>query len=226
MTSHQAILIFLRAAEPGKVKTRLAKRLGTQLVFSLYKNFVEDTLATVRALKIPARICFYPPEKKNDITSWLGDHYTYWGQSGDHLGQRMANAFARTFETGVEHAVLIGTDIPDLPGQIIEEAFDALYSHDAAIGPSADGGYYLIGFSAAGFLPAIFDGNQWGQPDVFARTMAIFDRHNTSVHLSPIWQDIDEVEDLLSFAKRNAGNAAAGKNTAALIARCIQFPGA
>ncbi|MFH0730744.1 MAG: TIGR04282 family arsenosugar biosynthesis glycosyltransferase [Pseudomonadota bacterium] len=224
MTIHQAILIFLRAPEPGKVKTRLSKRLGTQLTFSLYKNFVQDTMETVQALGIPVRICFYPPEKKDDVTRWLGNHHTYWSQTGDHLGQRMANSFARAFETGVERAVLIGTDIPDLPGHIIEAAFDALDSHEAVIGPSTDGGYYLIGFNATGFLPAIFNGIRWGQPDVLIRTMAIFSRHGASVHRLPVWRDIDEVEDLLSFAKRNTGNTVTGKNTTALIAQGIQFP--
>jgi uncharacterized protein len=224
MTSNQAILVFLRAPEPGKVKTRLAKRLGTRLAFSLYKQFVQDTLETVGALGIPVRICFYPSTKKTAVSNWLGDQYTYWPQSGDHLGQRMATAFVRAFKTGVERAILIGTDIPDLPGRIIEEALDALDSHEAAIGPSSDGGYYLIGFNARGFLPAIFDGIPWGNIDVFARTMEIFIKHKTSVHLSPIWQDIDEVEDLLSFAKRTAGNTAAGKNTAALIGQCLFSP--
>jgi uncharacterized protein len=225
MASNQAILIFLRAPEPGKVKTRLANRLGAKLAFSLYMHFVEDTLETVNGLGIPVRICFYPSRKKDKVTSWLGDRYTYWYQSGDHLGQRMATAFVRAFEDGVERAVLIGTDIPDLPAHIIEEALNALGSHDAAIGPSADGGYYLIGFNAKGFLPAIFDGIGWGQADVFARTMEIFNKHKASVHQLPIWQDIDEYEDLLSFALRNTGNNAAGKNTAALIAQCMESPG-
>ena len=225
MASNQAILVFLRAPEPGKVKTRLAKRLGVTLAFSLYIRFVEDTLETVTALGIPVRICFYPLTKKDAVTLWLGDRYTYWRQSGDNLGQRMATTFTRAFETGVERAVLIGTDIPDLPGRIIEEAFNALNSHDAAIGPSADGGYYLIGFNANGFLPAIFEGIGWGHPDVFSRTMEIFDTYKTSVHRLPIWRDIDEVEDLLSFVQRNAGNNTSGKNTAALIAKCIHSPG-
>jgi hypothetical protein len=224
MTTHQAILIFLRAPEPGRVKTRLSKRLGIQLTLSLYKNFVQDTLETVQTLGIPVRICFYPPDKKNNVTRWLGNHFTYWSQTGNHLGQRMANSFARAFETGVERAVLIGTDIPDLPGHVINAAFDALRSHAAAIGPSTDGGYYLIGFNATGFLPAVFDGIPWGQPDVFARTMAIFDRDGTSVYQLPFWRDIDEVEDLLSFAKRNTGHTVAGHNTVAMIRQRFQFP--
>lgn len=225
MASPKAILVFLRAPEPGKVKTRLAKHIGDTLALLFYTHFVQDTLETVDALRIPVHICFYPSTQKDTVTSWLGDRYRYWCQSGDTLGQRMASAFVRAFETGVDRAVLIGTDIPDLPGRIIDEALDALGTHDAAIGPSADGGYYLIGFTARGFLPAIFNGVRWGHPDVFARTVEIFNKHKTSLHRLPVWQDIDAFEDLLSFARRNAGNHAAGKNTAGLIARCNPFPG-
>jgi hypothetical protein len=222
MTSHQAILVFLRAPEPGKVKTRLAKDLGAKLAFSLYTLFVNDTLNALNTLAIPVRICFYPSTGKDVVTSWLGTAYTYWCQSGDNLGQRMERAFVRAFESGVDKAVLIGTDIPDLPGRIIKEALNALGSHDATIGPSVDGGYYLIGFTATGFLPAIFNGLHWGHADVFARTMEIFNSHKRSVHRLPVWQDIDELADLLAYAKRNAGNNTAGKSTAALIATCIQ----
>lgn len=225
MASQKAILIFLRAPEPGKVKTRLAKHLGATLALSFYTHFVQDTLETVDALRVPVHIYFYPSTQKDTVISWLGNRYRYWCQSGDTLGQRMASAFVHAFETGVDRAVLIGTDIPDLPGRIIDEALDALGTHDAAIGPSADGGYYLIGFNAKGFLPAIFSGVRWGHPDVFARTMEIFNKHKTSLHRLPLWQDIDEIEDLLSFARRNTENLAAGKNTAGLIARYIQFPG-
>jgi uncharacterized protein len=223
MAPRQAILVFLRAPEPGKVKTRLAKRIGDRFAFSLYTHFVQDILSTLNSLKIPVRICFYPSTGKDIVTSWLGASHTYWCQSGNNLGQRMASAFVRAFETGVDRAVLIGTDIPDLPGQIITEAFHALDSHDAAIGPSADGGYYLIGFTATGFLPAIFNGIGWGHADVLAQTMEIFSSHKRTVLRLPVWQDIDEFTDLLSFAKRNADdNNAAGKSTAALIATCIQ----
>ena len=223
MVFRQMILVFLRAPEPGKVKTRLAKHLGARLALSFYTNFVHDTLNTINALEIPVRICFYPSTGKDVVTSWLGDAYTYWCQSGENLGQRMEYAFVRAFETGMDRALLIGTDIPDLPGRIIEEALTALTSHDAVIGPSADGGYYLIGFTARGFLPAIFDGIRWGQADVFARTMEIFNSHKRSVHCLPVWQDIDELADLLSYAERNSGDNATGKSTAALIAECIQL---
>jgi uncharacterized protein len=221
MASNQLIIVFLRAPEPGQVKSRLARHIGPEPALSLYRHFVHDTLETVNALGIPVQICFYPAAKREAVISWLGSGYTYLDQSGDHLGQRMATAFIRAFESGPDRAVLIGTDIPDLPGSIIAEAFNALNSHDAVIGPAADGGYYLIGFNANGFLPAIFDGIAWGHPDVFARTLEIFKKHKTPLHQVPMWQDIDEYEDLLSYAQRNTGENMAQGNTATLIAQII-----
>jgi rSAM/selenodomain-associated transferase 1 len=147
------------------------------------------------------------------MSAWLGSDRTYHPQEGADLGERMERAFRAIFAATVERAVLIGSDLPDLPAGILHEAMDALKQHDAVIGPAQDGGYYLIGFRKSGFLPEIFRGIIWSRPDVFDRTRQIFRRANTMVHLLPPWQDVDTIEDLRDLMRRNVCTAFAGCRT-------------
>lgn len=198
-----AVLVFLRAPEPGKVKTRLAKRIGDLPALQLYKRFVTETLGTVAALGLPVRVCFYPAGEKPAVSQWLGETYPYWPQVDGHLGRKMASAFERAFSEGLERVLLVGTDLPDLPDTVFREAFRAFDRYPAVIGPSEDGGYYLIGFRAEGYLPAVFEALPWGSGEVLAKTMAIFRNHEKPVHLLPTWRDIDVYEDLIAFLQRN-----------------------
>jgi uncharacterized protein len=218
----QAILIFLRMPQPGKVKTRLAAHIGDHPAAALYRLFITDILETVKLLQLPVYLCFYPNGQKDSLCSWLGNRHTYWEQSGEDLGERMKNAFFRAFNSGIRQAILIGTDTPDLPITILRESFNALAAHDLVIGPSLDGGYYLIGFNANKFLPQVFSRISWGEGDVFHRTMAIISGRAASSYQLPIWQDIDNYDDLMAFAKRAVGQTEAGRLSAAGVAALIR----
>ncbi|HWR89829.1 MAG TPA: TIGR04282 family arsenosugar biosynthesis glycosyltransferase, partial [Dissulfurispiraceae bacterium] len=115
----------------------------------------------------------------------------------------MSLAFEDTFERGYREALLIGTDIPDLPLDVIHEAFSAGKTHDAVLGPARDGGYYLIGFRKTSFTPEIFNDMPWGAADVCARTMDVFRRSGKSVHMLPAWGDVDTARDLADLVERN-----------------------
>ena len=111
-----------------------------------------------------------PQEKETEIKKLFGNDHEYRPQRGTDLGARMKNAFTDCFSEGFKSVVLIGSDFPDLPLKIIEDAFAALdSSSDAVIGPAADGGYYLIGFRYDTFLPAIFEGLIWSTPLVLRK---------------------------------------------------------
>lgn len=222
MVPNHAVLLFLRAPEKGKVKTRLARHLGDRQALAIYVRFVEDTLAMLAETGAPVEIFFHPPQQATMVQNWLGNQYTYRPQSGGNLGEKMARAFVRAFENNCERAVLIGTDIPDLPGSIVRDALDALETHDAVIGPATDGGYYLIGFQSRGFLPETFDDIPWGTPAVFTRTQAVFRKHRIRVHRLPEWLDVDDHHDLMAFARRNTTGKTLARHTAAFIAQ--QFP--
>ena len=196
------MLVFVRVPESGRVKTRLVGKLDTDSVCRLYKCFVGDILATLSNREYDIVICYDLPEGRLKMISWLGSAFSFMPQSGASLGKRMENAFAAMFSEGVEQAVLIGSDFPDLDAGIIDEAFEKLATHDLVVGPAVDGGYYLIGFNAGSFYPKIFHGIPWGTNQVFDSTADCINKSNLSMHLLPKWQDIDTYDDLKVFFLR------------------------
>lgn len=161
-------------------------------------------------------LCYYPADKLPLIRKWLGKSYQYHPQEGVSLGDKMANSFVRAFNEGHGRVVLIGTDVPDLPSRIIHEAFGALKTHPAVIGPSEDGGYYLIGFQRQGFLPEVFQNMPWGTETVLTRTLTIFEKKQRSVYQLPLWRDIDTEEDLKALFMRNSHGQAAYRTMAVI----------
>ena len=151
------ILLFVKSPARGQVKTRLAADIGEDAAVGLYRCFVEDLVSTVGTLDAGLRLCFHPPETKQHFLQWLGEQHSYIPQTGDGLGERLKNAFTDAFEQGFSKVVAIGSDSPDLPESFLRQAFEELDSHDAVVGPSSDGGYYLIGFSEGSFAPGTFE---------------------------------------------------------------------
>ncbi len=197
-----AVLVFLRAPERGKVKTRLARTIGPDAALALYKAFVLDTLSMLQAAGRQAVICFHPADAEGALAAWLPRPYRCWPQVGRDLGERMMNAFSRAFSEAARRVLLVGTDIPDLPASIIQEAFSALDRRPAILGPSSDGGYYLIGFRPGGFLPECFRGIPWGEASVFQRTRRRMQQAGVPCHILTEWRDIDDGEDLQDLIRR------------------------
>jgi rSAM/selenodomain-associated transferase 1 len=215
--SDNCVLLFVKSPARGQVKTRLAAHIGSEAALRLYESFVLDMLTLLNTLNLPVRICFDPADTEKQFKRWLGGQYSYVAQTGRDLGERMKNAFVHSINEGFEKVALIGSDIPDLPGEFLREAFDALESNDAVIGPSRDGGYYLIGFSRISFLPVVFDGITWSTSTVFQQTNEIFKRHEMNVHLLTEWYDVDTRSDLQKLIARNKNTAFARSKTSAFI---------
>ncbi len=199
----RCVILFARAPEKGRVKSRLAAAIGEEAVLEIYKDFVAAVVETLKAGRYPFRIAVHPQDATASMRHWLGNHLVYLPQTGKDLGERMKNAFVRVFSEGVEQAVIIGSDIPDLPNEVIHEAFESLEKNDAAIGPALDGGYYLIGFNARTFLPGAFDGIPWSTEAVFSDTMRVLERSSLTVHQLLPWRDVDTLDDLHDLATRN-----------------------
>ena len=197
------ILFFVKDPVPGRVKTRLAEQFGPDAAAQLYRNFVTDILATLRSLGVNVRIVFTPADSKERFQQWLGEEYSYLAQAGRDLGQRMKNALSQAFSEGLDRVVVIGSDSPDLPGKYLELAFGALDTNDVVIGPSSDGGYYLIGFTGNTFLPEAFEQISWSSDKVLAQTVKIVKQHEHSLYLLPQWHDVDTLSDVKSFLRRN-----------------------
>jgi uncharacterized protein len=203
--NHQkkCVLLFVKYPEKGCVKTRLCTELDQQVVATLYQKFILDTLDTLKHLKLPFVICFSPKKEYKKLYDWLGETYQYIPQIGKDLGEKMSNAFQRSFNQGYEQVILIGSDSPDLPVKIFVKAFDMLASNDIVLGPASDGGYYLIGFQKSQFLSSVFKNISWSTPAVFKETEKKIRHAGKTMHLLPIWDDIDTMDDVKNIIKRN-----------------------
>ncbi len=205
------IIVFVRYPEHGKVKTRLAKAIGPRRALEFYRLCVEDTIALLRKTGHDIIIAFSPADKKGDAVDWLGETFLYLPQRGDDLGEKMLNAFRDAFDAGYNRAVLVGSDIPDMPERVFREAFDALSGDDVVIGPASDGGYFLIGFRNEKLSPELFQDIPWSTDAVLMYTLEVIRKEKMNLHILPEWHDIDLPDDLWRFLERNRGSAAAGK---------------
>ena len=120
-------------------------------------------------------------------------------QEGGNLGQRMSNAFREVFDAGAERALLIGSDIPEISSELLEQYLIRLRRFPMVIGPAADGGYYLIGFQRERFEPRVFDGIEWSTERVFAQTLDKARSLRLPSYIGRELRDVDTPEDLESI---------------------------
>jgi rSAM/selenodomain-associated transferase 1 len=218
MIKDRCLIIFIKYPEKGMVKSRLAERFGDEFAAGLYENFIFDLLAILDDMACRMQLYFYPPEKEAEIRELFGDKYEYLPQHGADLGERMSDAFTRSFAEGFSSVILIGSDLPDLPRRIIEEAFAALESqNDAVIGPAADGGYYLIGLKKQAFTPDIFRGLSWSTSSVLAQTTNILQASGHRLCFVDEWFDVDTGADLMSLIARSQKTDFAHSRTMAFL---------
>ena len=203
MSHKRCLVMFARYPEKGKVKSRLILNGDEPPVADLYRCFIEDLLEKLSTGNYQFWMAYDPPERKNDFVELFGGGFFYTPQMAGDLGKRMCNAFTGCFLKGFRSVVIIGSDSPDLPAQIIEEAFDSLDRNGAVIGPTFDGGYYLIGFSRESFSSQVFENMAWSTDRVFPETMRRFQEDAVSVHVLPRWRDMDRREDLRALVEKH-----------------------
>lgn len=187
-------LVFVRAPEAGRVKTRLAAALGAEGALRVYRRLAEHTLREARAVGGEVRVHYTPADAGAEVRAWLGTGPRYLPQQGEQLGTRMEAAFRAAFRDGAERVVIIGSDLPELSATLLRRAFAALESHPAVIGPARDGGYYLLGIRQ--MIHGLFDGIPWSTGEVLARTVERFGAAGIEPALLDTLSDVDEVDDL------------------------------
>ncbi|PIP37517.1 MAG: hypothetical protein COX19_16510 [Desulfobacterales bacterium CG23_combo_of_CG06-09_8_20_14_all_51_8] len=225
LKKHQpCVILFAKAPIPGHVKTRLAKDMGETRTLSLYWNFVRDSVDKITSAGHYLKIFHDPPGSLPLMQDWLGQRHEYFLQEGVNLGLKMANAFIRVFSSGIHQAVLMGADFPDLPAMILADALSGLDTHAAVIGPTLDGGYYLIGFNADSFLTAVFENIPWSTSGVFEKTMSCFTTTGARVKQLPKWRDIDTCDDLKILIQSLTRHPEHCPHTAAYLTRIGLIP--
>lgn len=202
----KALILFFKYPEKGTVKTRIAKDLCDDFTLELYNYFIADLVKTSDKIDCDIFIVYSVTNEENDKNCLWQKEYRCLLQKGADLGIRMFNAFQDVSSEGYGKLLLIGSDTPDLPAAYINEAFLKLNIYDLVLGPSADGGYYLIAMHDDTLDRAIFDGMPWSTPLVLNETLKVAGSRNIACHLLPEWHDIDEVNDLRHFYDRNKQN--------------------
>lgn len=201
------IVLMTRVPIPGKTKTRLMSHLTGEECAGLQRAFIEDLIDLLRDdLKLPACIFFTPEDKDGILRNIVKDRLPLVLQRGETLGDRMSAAIRRGLAQGYEGVVVVGSDLPTLPAELIHEAGKLLADNDVVLGPTLDGGYYLI--AAKADHPGIFQEISWGTKTVLAATLErIKALHLTPALLRP-WNDIDTVADLRLLTAQLAASAA------------------
>ena len=193
-----ALIVFLKYPETKKVKTRLAKNIGTRQATELYREMASFIADSFSGSKKWETFFFYTPEeRKKEILEWLGGKDTFFFvQEGESLGQRMSHAFGRCFSLGFRNVIIIGTDCVMITEEDVKTAFSLLSGgeFEAVLGPATDGGYYLLGLCRG--TDAVFRDMRWSTSRVFKETEKRMGENGLRHAVMRELTDIDEEKDI------------------------------
>lgn len=202
----ERLIVFSRWPVPGKTKTRLIPALGPLGAAEFQRRMTLKTMDTARAWASSGQRDIevrHAGGSWRQMRGWLGPETCYRHQAPGDLGHRMASAFRAAFDEGAHRVVLIGTDCPGITSAMLDEATSDLREHDLVLGPTHDGGYWLIGMKRP--LP-VFDGVAWSTGAVLSRTLELADHQGLSVHLLSKLSDIDTPDDLRHASDSSEAN--------------------
>jgi uncharacterized protein len=194
--SRLALMIMAKAPQPGAVKTRLSPPLDSADAARLYECFLRDKIEAVRGIAIAQPVIAYTPPGAGAVFRRLAPGFELVAQRGDDLGSRLSNAFDRLFEEGYTGVVALDSDTPTLPAEIMRRAAERLAAarDDVVLGPTEDGGYYLVGLRRP--HRELFQGIAWSTPRVMPQTLRRVRDRGLRAFLLPEWFDVDTAEDL------------------------------
>lgn len=191
--SSRSLVIFANAPERGRVKSRIAADLGADVALTAYRALAEHAVAAASHVDWCRKtIAYAPPGAANVMRDWFGDLFDYRAQSDGELGRRMLDALQRAFADGADRVVLIGVDCPGVTEGVINEAFTRLDQAEVVIGPSFDGGYYLIGMKTP--QKALFTDIPFGTGDTLQKTLLSARRASIRVSLLEWKRDVNTGE--------------------------------
>ncbi len=189
------LVVMAKQPERGKVKTRIATALGEERALELYQCTLHDTLALALSIADVAHALSYAPptDDARRYFEHAAPQFALIPQQGFTLGERIRRSLASALKSH-SPVVVIGSDSPDMPAQLITRAFDILQTTDVVLGPAHDGGYYLLGVRS--MQPALFEGIDWSTAVVAQQTREHAAKAQLRVFDLPSWHDLDTVADL------------------------------
>jgi uncharacterized protein len=192
------LVIMAKAPKPGMVKTRLAESLASAAVTALYRCLLEDTLALATSLKSVEVAVMCPEADQEELAELTGDNVQVVAQKGEGLAAGLTSVFRHFTDAGRQRVVAFNSDSPHLPGSVLESAFEALNGNDMVVGPTEDGGYYLVGAKAA--YPALFNRDGMGTRNALEALLARARELQLSVGFTDPFYDVDVEGDLTRLA--------------------------
>jgi len=199
----QTIILFAKAPRLGFVKTRLARDIGEERALHIYHALGFRAAEVARRTQRQVIIYFTPDDAEAEIRDWLGDGGLEFRPQGDgDLGKRMARAFEACLPDCAA-VCIVGTDIPGITPSTLGDAFDALTARDVVLGPTEDGGYYLVGLSEP--RPELFDDVPWSTEAVFDVTIQRAKAEGLSVAVIDPLADVDTVGDVPAGLSAGSG---------------------
>ena len=193
----RTLVIMAKAPTPGLVKTRLTSRLPVQAVTAFYRCLLDDTLALARSLGSVQIAIMCPESDVNELTELAGHGVRVVAQQGEGLAAGLTSVFAHFTKDHPRRVIAFNSDSPHLPRSVLEGAFETLAARDVVVGPTHDGGYYLVGAKTA---HPLFVGDGMGTSSALERLLSRARVLGLSVGFADPFYDIDVADDLTRLA--------------------------
>ena len=213
--SDRVLVIMAKAPRTGEVKTRLTASLSLDAVTELYCCLLQDTLALARSLEDVEVAIVCPESDVSDLAHLADDQTAVFAQRGEGLAAGLASVFARFAENGQRRVIAFNSDSPHLPRAVLEQAFATLAAQDVVVGPTQDGGYYLVGTKASHLT--LFANDGMGTSNALERLISRAGALNLSVGFAESFYDIDVADDLIRLSAELRLAPARAPRTAAWI---------
>ncbi len=197
------LVIMAKAPRAGAVKTRLVPRLSPDEVTDFYSCLLADTIALARSLHDVDVAIMCPDSDVDELARLAGEETSVVGQESNGLAAGLTSVFARFTDGSRRRTIAFNADSPHLPGPVLTKAFESLTGHDMVVGPTYDGGYYLVGAKA--FYPSLFANDGLGTNTALERLLSRARALDLSVGFAELFYDIDVAEDLTRLSTELRG---------------------
>jgi rSAM/selenodomain-associated transferase 1 len=197
--TQEHLIIFIKNPIAGKVKTRIAATMGNEMALEIYNILLDLTM--VNSLEVNTLRHLYYSDSLEMNDEWANQDFLKAVQVSGNLGHKMKVAFSEIFQQYEDQqklkVVIIGSDCPELTPDLLSQSFDYLETHDVVLGPTFDGGYYLLGMN--GYYPSLFDNINWSTETVFLETVNNTEQLQLTYAILPTLNDIDTESDWVGY---------------------------
>ena len=192
---NRTLVIMAKAPKPGKVKTRLMEGLPSPAVTALYRCLLEDTISLAKSLTSVEVAVMCPEPDRDELAHLFGNTVSVVAQQGEGLASALNSVFCHFTAARQQHVIAFNSDSPHLARSVLDRAFEILTTHDVVVGPTHDGGYYLVGAKTA--HASLFENNSMGTRSALDRLLTRTKSLALSTGFTEPFYDIDVTTDLL-----------------------------